>query len=81
MTILKVNGANVNNNIRHNWTPKLSDANLANSFHFTFIVKITEAMTSAGPSAIHASVSIDCYSSVEVAFAGGFVNFVDVAMI
>ena len=81
LTIVKINGVNVDKNIRHNWAPKLNDANLPNSFHFTFIVKITEGMISAGPSGIHASVGIHCYSSTEVGFAGGFINFLDVAMI
>ena len=38
-------------------------------------------MIRAGPNWIHASVGIDCYSSTEIGFAGGAVNFVDVAMI
>ena len=81
MTSLVINGVNVGKNIRHNWEPKATDANLPNSFHFTYIDKITEAQIRAGPSGIHASVGILCYTSEEVGFAGGAVNFLDVAMI
>ena len=81
MTFLKVNGVNVGKNIRHNGEPKTTDAALPNSFHFTFIVKITPGDIAAGPSGIHASVGINCYTSEEVGFAGGPLNFLDVAMI
>ena len=81
ITNLIINNVNVGKNIRHNWSPKVNDANLPNSFHFTFIVKITEAQIRAGPSGIHASVGINCYTSETVGFAGGAVNFLDVAMI
>jgi hypothetical protein len=81
ITNLLVNNVNVGKNIRPNWEPKSTDANFPNSFHFTFFVKITEVMSRAGPSGIHASVGINCYSSTEIGFAGGQVNFLDVALI
>ena len=60
MTSLVINGVNVGKNIRHNWEPKATDANLPYSFHFTYIGKITEAQIRAGPSGIHASVGVLC---------------------
>jgi hypothetical protein len=79
MTSLSINNVPSVKRIRHNMAPKVDDETIPNSFPFTFIVQVTDELMAVNGG--FAKVSVMCYSSVNADFQGGFMNFLDVAMI
>ena len=78
MTILIVfNNTETHKRIRRNIQQKLGDDNIPNSFPFTFILTVTDAMIEENPSK-YIEVSVRCYSSATTTFSGGPGNYIDV---
>ena len=78
MTILTVfKKTETHKRIRHNIQQKLGDATIPNSFPFTFLLTVTDAMIDSNPSK-YIEVSIRCYSSATTNFSGGPRKNIDV---